>query len=79
MTARPFRVVTPFPSIEKSAKKLGASKAEVVRIEKLVDAVVYGSKKASSGRLVAARKRASHSLRDLPLTSVAFSKSRKAK
>jgi hypothetical protein len=60
MTAKPFRIVTPFPSMENTAKKLGASKAEVVRIEKLVDAVVYPVRKASSGRrLAAARKRAS--------------------
>lgn len=46
--------------MENTAKKLGASKAEVVRIEKLVDAVVYPVRKASSGRrLAAARKRAS--------------------
>ena len=60
MNAKRFRIVTPFPSMAKTAKKLGASKAEVVRIEKLVDLVVYGSKKASSDRhLTAARKRAS--------------------
>lgn len=61
MTAKRFHVVTPFPSMEKTAKKFGASKAEVVRIEKLVDVVVYGSKKASSARLdgAATRKRAS--------------------
>ncbi len=59
MTAKPFRVVTPFPSMEKTAKKLGASKAEIVRIERLVDAVVYPARKASSVRRpVAARKRA---------------------
>ena len=59
MTAKPFRIVTPFPRIEETAKRLGVSEAELLRIKKLVDAVVYHAKKASSGRTVAARKRAS--------------------
>lgn len=60
MTAKRFHVVTPFPSMKETAKKLGASRSEVVRIERLVDVVVHASKKASSARLGGAtlRKRA---------------------
>ena len=50
MYAKRVRIVTPFPSMEETAKKLGATKADVERIKKLVAEVVYGSKKASSRR-----------------------------
>lgn len=49
MTAKPFRVVTPFPSPDKTAKRLGVSRAEVRRIDELVAAAVQRSKKASAG------------------------------
>jgi hypothetical protein len=58
MTAKPFRIVTPLPSLEKTAKRLGVSKAEVVRIEKMVDAAVRRSGKTAPER-AGARKRAS--------------------
>jgi len=56
MYAKRVRIVTPFPSLEETAKKLGATKADVERIKKLVDEV-YGSKKASSRRPAAAAGR----------------------
>lgn len=49
MTAKPFRVVTPFPSPDKTAKRLGVSRDDVRRIDKLVAAVVQRAKKGSAG------------------------------
>lgn len=53
--AKPFKVVTPFPDPAETAKRLGMPRAEVLRIDRLVAAVMNRSKKRSAGRKRAPR------------------------
>ena len=57
MKAEPIRLTTPYPSLAKMAKTLGASKSEVAQVKRLVLRVVRAKKSAVPGR--AARKAAS--------------------
>jgi hypothetical protein len=54
MKAAPVRLTTPYPSLAKMAKTLGASKSEVARVKRLVRKAML-SKKSAAPRHVAQR------------------------